>query len=147
MRHLSNKEKKELQKLLWEGYNILKKDEIVEDKNIIYKNSEKYLIIFESTKKEIKKVIPHLRNLVEKGFSSVYIDSGAIPFLIKGADMMRPGIQEIEQFKKDDIILIREEEHKKTLAIGLALYDSEEMKKMEKGISVKVLHYMGDEKF
>lgn len=147
MRHLSNKEKKQLNEMLWEGYSLEKKDEIVEDKHIIYKNTDKYLIILEENKKGILKIIPHLRTLNESPFKSVYIDAGAIPFLIKGADMMRPGIQKIEDFKKGEIILIRDEQYSKTLAIGEALYDSEEMKKMEKGICVKVHHYMGDYNF
>lgn len=147
MRHLSNKEKKQLNEMLWDGYALEKKDEIVEDKHIIYKNTDKYLIILEENKKGILKIIPHLRTLNESPFKSVYIDAGAIPFLIKGADMMRPGIQKIEDFKKGEIILIRDEQYSKTLAIGEALYDSEEMKKMEKGICVKVHHYMGDYNF
>lgn len=147
MRHLSNKEKKQLNEILWKNYVLDKKDEVVEDKNIIYKNSDKYLIILGKDKKGIKKVIPHLRTLNESSFKSVYIDAGAIPFLIKGADMMRPGIQKIEDFKKGEIILIKDEQYSKTLGIGEALYDSEEMKKMEKGISVKVHHYMGDQNF
>lgn len=147
MRHLSGKEKKKINEILWEGYELGKKDEVIEDQSILYKNSDKFLIILKRDKKIPTKVIPHLRSLNEEPFSAVYIDAGAIPFLIKGADMMRPGIHKIEDFKKGDIILIRDLEHSKTLAIGEALLDSEEMKKQEKGVSVKVLHYMGDHKF
>lgn len=148
MRHLSNKEIKQLNEILWEQYKLDKKDEVTEDKNILYKNTDKYLIILDKDKKSIKKVIPHLRNLVEEPFKSVYIDAGAIPFLIKGADMMRPGIHRIDEgIQKGETILIRDLEHSKTLAIGEAVLSSEEMHTQEKGVSVKVFHYMGDEKF
>lgn len=147
MRHLSGKEKKKINEILWEGYELGKKDEIIEDESVIYKNGDKFLIILERDKKIPTKVIPHLRNLIEDPFSAVYIDAGAIPFLIKGADMMRPGIHKIENFEKGDLVLIKDLEHSKTLAIGEAIIDSEEMEKQDKGISVKVLHYMGDHKF
>jgi PUA domain protein len=147
MRHLSNKEKKELSTISPAGYIIGKKDEITDDGEIIYNNGEKMFIIIEKDKKGIKKIIPHLKNLIDEDIPSVYVDHGAIPFLIKGADMMRPGIQKIETFKKGDTILVRDEEHSKALAVGEALFDSEEMVKQEKGVSVKVLHFMGDSKF
>ncbi|NCN86342.1 RNA-binding protein [archaeon] len=145
MRHLSNKEIKSLIELIPKSYSLDKRDEIVEKDRIIYRNSEKLFIILEKNKKEITKVIPHLKNLVEEGFKSVYVDHGAIPFIIKGADLMRPGIQKIEDFSKDEIILIKDEEHKKTIAVGRALFSSEEMTEQKKGISVKVLHFLGDE--
>ena len=148
MRHLSNKEKKQINEILWEGYSLDKKDEAIEDKDIILKNTDKYLIIIEKDKKGIKRVIPHLRTLDEGSFKSVYIDAGAIPYLIKGADIMRPGIHRIDEgFKKGDTILIKDLEHEKTLAIGEATLSSEEMHTQEKGVSVKVLHYMGDNRF
>jgi PUA domain protein len=151
MRFLSNSEKKELNELLPSGLKFDKKDEIIEEKEIILKNSEKFLIILNKNKKEITKVIPHLKSINEKSqndFKSVFIDSGAIPFLIKGADMMRPGIHKIEKgIKKDEIILIKDLEYEKVLAIGSAIYTAEEMENQQKGISVKVLHYVGDNKF
>jgi predicted RNA-binding protein (TIGR00451 family) len=148
MRHLSNKEKKQINEILWPGYSLDKKDEITEEKNILYKNGDKYLIILEKDKKKITKIIPHLRELNEKPFKSVYIDEGAIPFLIKGADMMRPGIHQIdEDIEKGEIILIKDLEHRKALAVGEAVLPSEEMHTQEKGVSVKVLHYMGDNNF
>lgn len=144
-RHLSNKEKKEINKILIGDYSLDKKDEITEDDGILYKNKEKYLLIVEKNKKQVLKVVPHLKSILENGIKSVYIDNGAIPFLIKGADMMRPGITEIEdEIKKDDIIFIRDAGHKKVLAVGYAIFASEEMKKKEKGMSVKNIHYMGD---
>ena len=148
MRYLSNKEKKALSAILPPGYEIQKKDKITESLGMIYKNSEKFLIIVESNKKTILRVIPHLRTLIDTELKSVYVDKGAIPFIIKGANIMRPGIQKIDStILKGEIILVKDEEHKKALAVGEALFDSEEMQKQEKGISVNILHYMGDEKF
>lgn len=144
-RHLSNKEKKEINKILVGEYTLNKKDEVTESDEILYKNKEKYLLIIEKNKKQILKVVPHLKSIIEAGIKSVYIDNGAIPFLIKGADMMRPGITEIEdEIIKDEIIFIRDAGHKKVLAVGIAVNDSIKMRAQEKGIAVKNIHYMGD---
>jgi PUA domain protein len=141
MRFLSNKEKKNLLNELPIGYEFSKKDEITEGKdNVIYKNKEKFLIVFDD------KYLPHLKSVNENSYKAVYVDRGAIPFVIKGADLMRPGIQKIDSgFEKDEIILIKDEEHSKTIAIGFALFSSVDMKNQEKGKSVKIYHYVGDD--
>lgn len=148
IRHLSNKEKKEINKILVGEYFLDKKDEVTEDNEIIYKNKEKYLLITEKNKKQIVKVVPHLKSIIENKINSVYIDNGAIPFLVKGADMMRPGITEIEDgISEGDIIFIRDAGHKKVLAVGSAVASTEKLRKQEKGIAVKTIHYMGDKFF
>ena len=144
MRHLSNKEIKGLNEILFPGYELSKKDTITEGDDIIYRNGEKYLIIIDKNKKNILRVIPHLKSLVDSGIKSVYVDHGAIPFIMKGADIMRPGIQKIEEFEKGETIFIKDEEHSRVLAVGEALFSSEEMTGMEKGIVVKVYHFLGD---
>jgi PUA domain protein len=142
MRFLSNKEKKQLNEDLPDFLKFNKKDEIKEDKeNIIYKNGEKYLIKINNL------YIPHLNilNNIENYFPSVYIDKGAIPFILKGADLMRPGITKIDKnINKESIVIIKDENHNKNLAVGISLYSTEELKKQEKGKSIKIIHYFGD---
>jgi len=146
MRIFSNKDKKELVNILPLGYDFDKKDEIAEDGNVLLKNSEKFLIISKRNKKNIEELLPHLKSVEDKGFKAVYVDRGAIPFIIKGADLMRPGIQIIEDgFQVGDIIVIRDEEHKKNLAIGKTLFSSGDMKNQEKGKSIEIFHYFNDE--
>jgi PUA domain protein len=141
MRYLSNKEKKEIQDMLPAGYEITKKDEIKEgNDNILYKNSEKFLIKIDN------ELLPYLKSINEEEYKSVYVDKGAIPFVIKGADLMRPGIQKIDSdIKENQIILIKDENHNKTIAIGKSIYSSEDLENQEKGKSVKIFHYVGDE--
>lgn len=84
--------------------------------------------------KEVFGIIPNL-----------VIDMGAVPFICKGADLMAPGVLSIkEQFNQNDLLLIIDEHHGKPLAIGVSLFDSEEMKKLNRGKVVKNLHYVGD---
>lgn len=140
MRFLSNKEKKELNEKLPTGYVISKKDEIKEKDEIIYNGDNKFLL------KIGEKYLPHLNSIYESKYKAVYVDKGAIPFIIKGADLMRPGIRIIDEgINVDDVIMIKDETHKKTLALGISLFSSSEMKTQEKGKSVKVYHYVGDE--
>ncbi len=140
MRYLSGKEKKVLSGKLPKGYNVDKKDEITQTSSILYKNSNSFLII----KNDI--FLPHLKSVDENSYKSVYVDKGAIPFLLKGADMMRPGITKIEEgFIKGDIVIIKDENHNKNLGLGFALFNSEEMRKQDKGKSVEVYHYVSDE--
>jgi len=139
MRFLSGKEKKELNKKLPNGYIIDKKDEIKEKENILYKNDSKFLIIKD------KAFLPHLKSIPNDKYKAVYIDKGAIPYVIKGADVMRPGITKIDEgFSKNEIVLVKDENHNKILAIGFAFLSSEEMKIQEKGKSVMIYHFVGD---
>jgi len=142
MRFLSNREKKELKEKISNGYSFEKKDEITQRDKIIYKNKEPFLLTFE---KGI--FLPHLKSIPENNsFKSVYVDKGAIPFIIKGADLMRPGIQKIDEgIEVYEIILIKDENHNKVLAIGESLFNSKDLQKQEKGKSVKIIHYVGDE--
>lgn len=77
---------------------------------------------------------------------SVTVDKGAIPFVANGADIMRPGIREIDSsIQKGDIIKVQEELHGRTLAVAIALFDAQSMQKMKKGKVLKSIHAIGDE--
>lgn len=81
--------------------------------------------------------------LLEK-FPKAIVDAGAIKFVCNGANVMRPGIKNFSEFKKDDVICVVEEAHNKFLAVGKALVSSEEMSTLTKGEVVKNLHYISD---
>jgi PUA domain protein len=75
----------------------------------------------------------------------IVVDMGAIPYVCKGADVMVPGIRAINgDFKENSIIVVVDERHGKPLAVGLALFSSETMKALDRGKTVKNLHYVGD---
>lgn len=75
----------------------------------------------------------------------IVVDMGAIPYVCKGADVMAPGITQVNgEFTEKTLILIVDERHGKPLAIGLSLCSSEEMKTADRGKVVKNLHYVGD---
>lgn len=140
MRFLSNKEKKDLIQKLPKGYEISKKDELKESEDILYRGNVKFLINING------KYFPHLNSLPQDIFPSVYVDKGAIPFVAKGADLMRPGIQKIsnDDFEANDVVVVRDENKEKAFAIGFALLDSNDMKNQTSGKSLKIYHYIGD---
>jgi PUA domain protein len=152
MKFLSNKEKKQLILDLPENLSFDKKDELKVDNNgVYYLNGDKFLIrIINKENKNSFFLIPHIDfllnvNIDKDSFPIVYIDRGAIPFILKGADLMKPGIVNFEgEFKKGDIILIKDFEHKKLLAIGIALYDLNEFRNLDKGKVINILHYYND---
>jgi len=75
----------------------------------------------------------------------VVVDMGAIPYVCKGANIMAPGIRRLEgEFGKGDIVLIVDEKHGKTLALGESLQSSEEAKNIKQGPIIKNLHFVSD---
>ncbi|MFZ7137177.1 MAG: PUA domain-containing protein [archaeon] len=78
-------------------------------------------------------------------FPKIVVDMGAVPYVCKGADVMAPGICTIQgDFDENGLVLVVDERHCKPLAVGLAMFSSEEMKKIKSGKVIKTLHYVGD---
>ncbi len=82
-------------------------------------------------------------DILEK-FPYVQVDMGAVKFMCKGANLMRPGIKKFSEFSKNDIVCIMEESQSKFLAVGKSKVDSSELENMEKGEVIKNLHYISD---
>ena len=92
-------------------------------------------------------MIPTLHLIRSSGslLPKITVDKGAINFVVKGADIMRPGITHIEDgIAEGDLVLIVEETNGAPLAVGSAKYDGRDMKEMDKGKVVKNLHHLKD---
>jgi len=116
----------------------LKVHQISNDAQIIVGDGIKILKIDEE-------YVPFLSEIqmLEK-FPYVMVDMGAVKFMCKGANVMRPGIKKYSEFQKDSIVCVIEESHHKFLAIGKTLVSSQELENMEKGEVIKNLHYISD---
>ncbi|MFA5412568.1 MAG: DUF1947 domain-containing protein [Candidatus Micrarchaeia archaeon] len=116
--------------------------EVVEDTRgtIILQEGEPVLLLHQD------KWFPTLQTLNKSNtLKKITVDMGAIPFVCSGADVMRPGIKNIEDgIAKDAPVVVIDEKYGKLLAVGVALFGSEEMQKMAKGKVIKNLHYVGD---
>jgi len=75
----------------------------------------------------------------------VTVDAGAISFVSDGADVMRPGIVDVdESIGSGDLVVVSEENHGKILAVGRARVDGSEMLGDE-GKVVDTIHHVGDD--
>ena len=73
----------------------------------------------------------------------VIVDSGAVRFIVNGADVMNPGIVSADpEIEAGDLVIVAEERHKKPLAVGKALIPGKEMH--GEGKAIKPLHHVGD---
>lgn len=74
----------------------------------------------------------------------VIVDAGAVSFIAKGADIMRPGIVSADPgIEEGDLVIIVEQAHGKPLAIGRALVSGEQMTG-DSGKVIRTIHYVGD---
>jgi len=129
---------------MWPGdivpkVKTIKAYEVEEDKRLLFADEIIAVQIHE-------RIVPFLGMRAEAlaHFPSVTVDMGAIRFVCNGAKIMRPGITNFDSFRKDQIVLIRDETHLKALAVGLALEDSEAAKGMRKGYVIDNLHHISD---
>lgn len=85
--------------------------------------------------------IPSLELLREHPvLPKIVVDKGTPPFIVKGADLMRPGVVSCEQFEKDALVMVVDEVHGFPLATGKALFSSEELMAQDAGKVVKIMH-------
>jgi malignant T-cell-amplified sequence len=76
---------------------------------------------------------------------SVRIDDGAVKYIVKGADVMRPGIVKYDEWgEAGKLVVVRDDSKGRALAIGRTLVGSGEMAGLQKGNCVKNLHHAGD---
>jgi len=83
----------------------------------------------------------------------VGVDRGAIRFLLGGAHMMCPGLTSAggylppaeEALQAGTPVLIRAEGKDHAVGIGITKLGTEEMRKVNKGIGVEIVTYLGDD--
>mgnify|MGYP000026437002 CR=1 FL=1 len=82
-------------------------------------------------------------SMLEK-FPNVMVDMGAVKFICKGANVMRPGITKFSDFEKGEIVCVIEESQRKFLAVGKAEIPSKQLDETKKGEVIKNMHYISD---
>jgi len=115
-------------------------EEIVEDSIVFFTDGKPLIVRVQG------RLLPSLKyDLVLATLPKIVIDMGAVPHIANGAQVMRPGIRQIEgQFNKDDLVVILDEKYRKIIALGIAEKDSETMRSMAKGRVIANIHYVGD---
>lgn len=116
-----------------------KKDKVVKKEMYYFWNDICALFEYEG------KIVPTLKILLQKPdiLPQITVDMGAVRYIVNGADIMRPGITNIpETIKKEDIVVVIDQNNKKPLVVGVALFDATEMKE---GKVIKNIHRIGDD--
>jgi PUA domain protein len=76
----------------------------------------------------------------------IVVNMGAVPFVCNGADIMAPGVVQIEKdYKPNDHVVVTDERHDKPLAVAVALTDSATARTLKHGKIAKNVHYVGDD--
>ncbi|WUR02793.1 translation machinery-associated protein 20 [Vairimorpha necatrix] len=146
---ISKKDKKSINKIC--NTELLKKQEeyqiakLKNRSNLILDGNKAIMFFFNN------KYIPTIKTLEQNllNLPTVYLDSGAIGPLERGANVMAPGVfkyidQCIEDFKKNDIVCIKII-NMGILAVGQALLDKREFKQNTTGEAIEILHIKNDE--
>ncbi len=150
-RSLSNSEVKTLHGQIEATYSIgiLHKKEKIEQAETAVNKAKTTLILLNGQPVFFfhgGSVLPTLKLLQQRNFlKNAVIDLHAVKFIIGGADVMRPGIMEMDSFEKDAVVAIVDEQNKMPIAVGIALFSSAEIHDMEKGKVIKNVHWVGDE--
>jgi len=140
--------KSETSKIL-EQINSQWKIELPKQKNIkTHEVGEKGVIITGDGITAVKigdDILPFLDDIpILEKFPYVTVDMGAIKFVCKGANVMRPGITKFSDFESGEIVCVIEESQKKFLAVGKAKMSSKELGETSKGEVIKNMHYISD---
>lgn len=118
---------------------------------IIFDESEKIFLGFKKKKSreaidKSSEIFPLLRDSwLLPTRPVVTVDSGAIKFIVGGANVMRPGITKFEgDFHAGDYVVVKEEKFGKAIAVGRSNFSRPELEELKKGAVVQNVHYAGD---
>ena len=91
-------------------------------------------------------ILPFLDDIpILEKFPYVTVDMGAVKFVCKGANVMRPGVTKFSNFESGEIVCVIEESQNKFLAVGKATISSKEAEVANKGEVIKNMHYISDD--
>ncbi|MEM2192348.1 MAG: PUA domain-containing protein [Candidatus Hadarchaeales archaeon] len=125
---------------LQEFKNKMKDVEIVDtdEFKIILSNKEPLLLLHQG------KFLPLLTSPAASKIPKVVVDMGAVPHIANGADIMGPGVVSAdESIHEGGTVVVVDEKHGKTLAVGIALVPGGEMRG-RKGKVVENIHHVSD---
>lgn len=76
----------------------------------------------------------------------ITVDMGAVKFVVNGADIMRPGITQVDdRVKENGIVVVVDENHGKALAVGISKLSAEALRAATGGKVIKSIHHINDD--
>jgi PUA domain protein len=135
--------KRDVKKLVEELRSLGFKEELKQVEKALFKDMEVFLVEGKPLcfRKE-GRLFPSLHFAERFELKKIKVDMGAVPHLLKGADVMAPGIVEMTELKEGEIVLVVDEKYGKPIVVGASLISGQ---KPEKGKVVANVHRVGDE--
>ncbi len=101
------------------------------------------IIFFEHEGRQFPTLRAILNGIIK--IPQITVDMGAVKFVVNGADIMRPGITQIDDdVTENGIVAIVDERHGKPLAIGVSKLSAEDLRSASSGKVVKSIHHVND---
>lgn len=148
---LKDKETKQLLMEIQQKIKINIQELIAPDTRLEFAESKNFMLYLINEKplfaRKGKSILPTLASDdILKLLPHVVVNMGAVPHVCNGADVMAPGIVAVNgDFGKEDFVVVVDERHQKPLAICVALYDSQTLKQMKQGKTLKNVHWVSDD--
>jgi len=102
-------------------------------------------LLFSIKDKFVPTVIGYIKYGLDLDIPRIYVDSGAVPHILNGADIMAPGIvRASKEFDKGEIVYVGEDETDRIFSVGETLMSYKEIFDIRRGKAIKNLHYAGD---
>ena len=102
------------------------------------------IIFFESDGKLYPTLYALLNEIIT--IPRVTVDMGAVKFVVNGADIMRPGITQVDDsIFEGSIVAVVDERHGKPLAVGVSKFSSEDMRAASSGKVILSVHHINDD--
>ncbi len=115
---------------------------VLDDKSELYLiDRELWLVIQQDL------IYPGLPALLSENVQlpKVTVDMGAVPHIANGADVMAPGIYDLDkELVEGKLVVIIDQKNLMPLAVGRMLLDAETILKIHKGRAIETLHFVGD---
>lgn len=148
LHYLSKREKNKLSELIDNKLPLLNIEKIKDIKSVKL-NSDISILVSDSFMliNLNDNVFPFLKDKETLGkLPIITVDQGAIRFICNGANIMRPGIKDMNNdFQKNAIVVIVEELHNTNIAVGQTLYSKNEILDLKQGPVISNLHFLGDD--
>jgi len=149
--YISKKEKKQLLNTLRKLYPYIDISKVHGFEKIARVEMDKFVIIVIGTipaffyiNEEGPYPLLLLLNTIKPEIPYVVVNEGAVRPIMRGADVMVPGIIELIDFQKNAIVGVMEPSKKAFIAVTRALMSSNEIKESNKGRALKTLHHAND---
>ncbi|MGC8568560.1 MAG: PUA domain-containing protein [Nitrososphaeria archaeon] len=139
LQFLSKRDSRELSRLIMErlGFEFTPEKKLEVDEKTSVLIGDGFFVLQEDL------VFPFILDRRTAQLPEVEVDAGAVPHVLNGASIMRPGIVKVEEGVKRGSV-VRVTNGGRILCVGLSMYDREELLSASKGVVVKNLHRRND---